>query len=298
MRNKRITYVLLTLSAVFWGANFNAGQIAIQVMSPIQVAAWRFLIAGVCMFTIYLIKERPSWSTVKADLLIHVLMGVSGIFVMNILLFEGLQDTNALYTSLISSTSPFLTLLLSVLVLRERLIPRQMAGFVVSLIGVWLVLTNGSLLELESVSYGALYVLLAAFLWAIYGILGRKYIRSSSPLATTATTMLVGSICYLPFIAFQVNTVGSVSPVSAWMSVLFMSLFCTVLAYLWWNEGIAAIGVNRTSMFFNIVPISTLTISAFSGDKIQLFQIVGVLSVVTGIVLTIGTQETRTNSTT
>jgi drug/metabolite transporter (DMT)-like permease len=297
MRNKRSTYFYLTLSAVFWGANFNAGQIAIQAMSPVQVAAWRFLIAGICMFIVYAIKERPSWSAIKADLLIHIVMGIFGIFIMNILLFKGLQETNALHTSLITSTSPLLTLLLSIFVLHGRLISRQVAGLAVSLIGVWLVLTNGSILELASVSFGDLYVLLAALLWAIYGVLGRRFIKNSTPLATTATTMLVGSICYLPFVSLHVNTVGAVSPVSAWMSILFMSIFCTVLAYLWWNEGIATIGANRTSMFINIVPISTLTISALTGDRIQLFQIVGVLSVMMGIVLATGTARKRTKTT-
>lgn len=277
-------YLTLTLSAIFWGANFNAGKIAIEIMSPTQVAAWRFIIAGVVILALYWVKERPTWASIKPYALIYLIMGIIGIFLMNIFLFKGLAVTSPINTSLITATNPLLTICLSVFLLKEKISFRQLEGIVISFMGVLLVLTNGSLTKLELITKGDLYVLLATTLWALYGILGKKYAGNGSPLATTAITMAVGALFFLPYSSFSTGEATSTKVMEAWLAVIFMALFCSVLAYLWWNQGISRIGANKTSLFFNIVPISTMAISALSGESIGMAQFVGALVTISGII--------------
>ncbi|MBB6633387.1 DMT family transporter [Cohnella thailandensis] len=283
MKKIPVVYLTLTLSAIFWGANFNAGKIAVEVMSPTQVAAWRFIIAGLVILVLYWIKERPAWSSIKPYAWIYLLMGLIGIFLMNIFLFKGLAATSPIHTSLITATNPLLTLCLSVFLLKEKINLRQLAGIAISFLGVLFVLTNGSLTKLELISTGDLYVLLATALWALYGILGKKYVGNGSPLATTALTMAIGALFYLPYSSFATGDASSAKILEAWLAVIFMALFCSVLAYLWWNQGIARIGANQTSLFFNIVPISTMAISALSGESIGVAQMLGALATICGI---------------
>ncbi|TYP71895.1 DMT family transporter [Paenibacillus methanolicus] len=295
MKKLPVVYLTLTLSAVFWGANFNAGKIAVEVMSPTQVAAWRFILAGAVILILYGVKERPTWSSIKPYAIIYLLMGIVGIFFMNIFLFKGLEATSPINTSFITATHPLLTICLSVFFLKEKIYIRQLAGIVISLLGVLLVLTNGSLIELGGISKGDAYVLLATGLWSLYGILGKKYVGNSSPLATTAITMTVGSLFFLPYASLATGGATSAKVMEAWIAVIFMALFCSVLAYLWWNQGIARIGANQTSLFFNIVPISTMTISALSGDSIGMVQLVGALVTISGIIWSTQTPNVSRN---
>ncbi|MGG4144153.1 DMT family transporter [Paenibacillus algorifonticola] len=291
MKKVPVVYITLTLSAIFWGANFNAGKIAIEVMSPTQVAAWRFIIAGVIILALYWVKERPTWSLIKPYALIYLLMGIVGIFLMNIFLFKGLEATSPINTSLITATNPMLTICLSVILLKEKINFRQLGGIVISFLGVLLVLTNGLLTELGLISKGDLYVLLATTLWSLYGILGKKYVGNGSPLATTAITMAVGALFFLPYSSITTGEATSAKVMEAWLAVIFMALFCSVLAYLWWNQGISRIGANKTSLFFNIVPISTMAISALSGEKIGTAQLIGALVTICGIILSTRTPK-------
>jgi Predicted permease, DMT superfamily len=284
MKKVPLVYLTLSLSAIFWGANFNAGKIAVEVMSPTQVAAWRFIIAGGVILVLYWMKERPVWSSIKPYALIYLLMGIVGIFFMNILLFKGLAATSPINTSLITATNPLLTLCLSFFLLKEKISLRQLGGIGISFLGVLLVLTNGSMTKLELISEGDLYVLLATTLWSLYGILGKKYVDKGSPLATTAITMVVGAVLYLPYASVATGEAASAKIWEAWLAVIFMALFCSVLAYLWWNQGISRIGANQTSLFFNIVPISTMTISALSGESIGAAQMLGALATICGII--------------
>lgn len=77
-------------------------------------------------------------------------------------------------------------------------------------------------------------------------------------------------------------------PAGAWGAVAFMAFFTTVLGYLFWNEGIRTLGVNKTSVFFNLVPVVTMIISFLSGMTISWIQAVGAALVITGVIAASG----------
>jgi len=67
--------------------------------------------------------------------------------------------------------------------------------------------------------------------------------------------------------------------------LLYISLFATVLGYLFWNNGIKQLGAARTSLFFNLVPIFAALSSLLLGQHISLLQWVGMLVVLCGLLL-------------
>lgn len=281
-----LIYLSLVAAATFWGANFVAGKLAIGVLSPMSVIAWRFIIAGLLMIVILWTKERPTWQVVRQNFWMYVLLGIVGIFGMNGLLFIGLNHTSAVNASLIMATNPIVTLILSAIFLRERIRARQGIGMLVSLVGVIFVLTGGSLYKLGSISLGDLLVLGGNVCWALYGVLGRRYVKDSTPLGTSAITMVMGALCLLPFAnAHHVVASGGIVT-QAWLAIVFMAVCGSVLSYLWWNRGIAHIGANRTSIFFNLVPVATMGIASFTGESIIAAQLMGAVLVIIGVVLT------------
>ena len=154
-----------------------------------------------------------------------------------------------------------------------------------SFVGVLFVITGGSLTTLRAVSMGDLFIIGGNICWALYGVLGRRYLKGSSPAATSAMTMLVGAVCFIPFTSIQ-SKVGTESAIAeAWVSVAFMTILGSVLGYLWRNRGIARIGANRTSIFFNLVPVSTMTITGLTGGGVSGIQVMGTALVLTGVFL-------------
>jgi drug/metabolite transporter (DMT)-like permease len=280
-------YALLIGAATFWGANFNFGKVAVDVMEPMSVVAWRFILAAICMVIILWAKERPSFVSIRLNLIKYVILGIIGIFGTNALLFVGLKHTSPINASLIMATNPLVTVILSVFLLREKIRVRQGIGIIISLIGVLFVITGGSIVKLHSVSSGDLMVLCGNICWALYGVLGRKYLKGNTPLTTSALTMLIGAICFIPFANFTHGPATGTMVTEAWLAIWFMAIFGSVLAYLWWNRGIIQIGTNRTSIFFNLVPVSTMVITALSGGKVLTVQLVGALLVLAGVILAI-----------
>jgi drug/metabolite transporter (DMT)-like permease len=282
------TYIRLFAVAVFWGASFNAGELAVQAMPPLTVTAWRFIIATMLMLLLFLAKERPSWDSIRSSLWVYILLGIVGVFATNALQFTALKYTQPLHPALIMATNPILTSILAVPLLKENIRIRQILGMLCSMVGVLFVITNGELSQVISISLGDFFAMGANITWALYGVLGRKLLRSSTPLATSTMTMAVATVCFLPFANHYTADVSRASLTIAWVSIVFMGTFGAVLTFLWWNQGIAKVGVSRTSVFFNLVPVVTLILSALMGKSMGWIQVTGTFAVILGVIIAIG----------
>lgn len=81
----------------------------------------------------------------------------------------------------------------------RKIIKRQGIGMLLALLGVVFVLTQGSFTILQNLSFskGDFYILLGNICWALYGVLGRKFIKTGSPIQTTTYTMTIGAIAFM-----------------------------------------------------------------------------------------------------
>ncbi len=205
--------------------------------------------------------------------------------------FLGMKHTEAMNGALIMATNPLVTTLLASVILREKIVKRQGIGMLLALIGVVFVLTQGSFTAIQNLSFskGDFYILLGNICWALYGVLGRKFIKTGNPIQTTTYTMTIGALAFMIISSTQKSIVTVLEiPLLAWGAILFMAIGMSVLGYLWWNNGIAQIGAARTSLFFNLVPVVTMIISFLEGVNIAPAQCIGMLLVITGVLCSSG----------
>ncbi|MEO2222695.1 DMT family transporter [Priestia megaterium] len=284
-------YLMLIGFAIFTGATFNLAKYAVHYFSPASAAAWRFGIAALVMVLILGFQKQIKSKTIMTHWKMYILLGIIGIFGFNAFFFLGMQYTSPLNGALIMGTNPLVTALFAYFILKNPITKQQMLGISFALLGVILVLTQGSLeiIQTLSISKGDLLILAGNLCWALYGVLGRKYLNGSSSMETTTYTMIVGSLCLV------ILTVFSPSPQplshvtwSAWGAILFMALFTSVLGYLWWNKGMATIGASNTSLFFNLVPVVTMILSILTGALITLPQVIGTCLVILGVLTASG----------
>lgn len=287
--SKRITIFLVILSTVFWGANFNAGKLVVEHMSPIMAATLRFSLASLLIMFLVFLKETNISEIFKNNWKIFILLGTIGVAGFNGLFFYGLKYTTPVNGALIMATNPLVTLILAAFILHEPIRLNQRIGIFCSLIGVIIVVTQGSLEMLFhlKIAVGDLIIMAANVCWGLYGVLSRRYIKNSKPLITTALTMVIGTLLLMLF-AFNSDISMNQLTNQAWsvyFAILFMGIFGSVLAYLFWNYGIANLGAGQTSIYFNLVPVFTVLISIGFGQQVTLLQICGGLFVIFGVLI-------------
>jgi drug/metabolite transporter (DMT)-like permease len=277
--------------AVFTGATFNLAKYSVHYFSAASAAAWRFGIAALVMILILGWQKQIKLKIIKAHWKIYILLGIVGIFGFNTLFFLGMQYTSPLNGALIMGTNPLVTALFAYFILKNPITKQQFLGIFFALGGVILVLTQGSLeiVQTLSISKGDLLILSGNVCWALYGVLGRKYLKGSSSMETTTYTMITGSLCLI-VLTFFLPSPQPLSHVTvlAWGAILFMALFTSVLGYLWWNKGMATIGASNTSLFFNLVPVVTMMLSILTGAPVSLPQVIGTCLVILGVLTASG----------
>ncbi len=281
-------YLPLVLATAFWGANFNLGKFVVKYVPPFTGAALRFTIASGVIAALYAATVRIDWADVKAHLPAYCALGIVGVFGFNVLMFAGLKYTSSVNGALIMATNPLMTMLLAAAILHDRMRLQQKAGVVLSLVGIFFVITGGSwaLVRTMSVAAGDGLMLLACACWAVYGVLVRKFLHGRPSLAITAITMVVGTAAMIPFALFDAHPLPlGALPASVWLALLVMAIPGAVMAYLFWNRGVATLGPARTSIFFNLVPVFTVLIATAAGEPITRAQVLGGLVVIAGCVL-------------
>ena len=294
--NRYLVLLAVTLSTFFWGSNFNAGASVVADASPYVVATERFVFATIIIMIFMLLKDRTSIIALQKNWIAFIALGLLGITGFNLAFFIGLKTTSAINGSLIMATSPITTALLAAMIDKHKISLIQTVGMLISLFGVVIVVSNGSIMNLISLNFssGDLIIMLGNLAWATYTVGSRKYISNSTPLQTTTYTMLFGTIGILLFTVYNNNLLISLNNITIknHLILVYMAVCGTVLAYLFWNFGIKEIGAANTAVFFNLVPVFTMILALFTGSVPNLLQISGALIVICGVILATGSYKT------
>lgn len=301
MQRIGVTYFKLLVTMLFWGGTFVAGKWAVREAPPFFVALLRFAIASAVLWALVAWRQRargegfpvPAGGAQWAGLFS---LGLTGVFLYNFVFLTGLTWTSATNGSLIVAFNPLLTAVLSALWLKERVRPVQAGGLFLALFGVGVVITRGSIAVLRALSFnpGDLLMLGAPLAWALYTILGKKVLSCFPPLVATAYASLFGTLLLLPAAALEGSLLTGAAQLTVygWIAVLQLALLGTVAGFVWWYEGVEALGAARAAVFVNLVPLFGVLLSALILSEIlDVSQLAGGILVVLGV--GIGTLDGR-----
>ncbi|MFY7914210.1 MAG: DMT family transporter, partial [Rubrivivax sp.] len=210
----------------------------------------------------------------------------------NVFFLGALARIPAGRTALFVSLTPIMTALLASAVFGERLGWRAWLGICVALVGAAIVITRGdpagAVSDIgSSFGLGETMMILAVASWAAYTMISRKAMESLSPIAATTYATLWG----LAFLAMgAAGEVGSIPWMSlgwqAWAAIIYLGAIGTVLGFIWYYEGIRAVGPSRTAVFTNLVPAFGVMLSAvLLGEDILASMLVGGAISVVGVTL-------------
>jgi drug/metabolite transporter (DMT)-like permease len=281
-------YVKLALMALFWSGVFPAVNIVLDSMGLFTSVFLRFWWAAVILLVMLRLREprlpRPS----PRETVLIVGLALLGITVYNVLFTAGLSLVEASRAALIVPTNPAFTALLAALFLRERLGALRAAGIALCMLGALWVLSRGSLHSLLTLNLGLgeLLLILCIFMWSAYTLLGRIALSGLPALALTAYVMTVGSL--LLAIPASLENASLVNATwQSWAALGYLVVFGTVLPFLWFYEGVKALGAARAAQFINLVPPLAVAESVLIlGEPMTPALYVGTALVVAGLYLT------------
>ena len=282
----------LVMVAALWGGTFIAGRIVAQSLPLMTAAFSRFFVASILLVIVAVKMEGKLPRLDREQIWLTAILGFTGIFLYNICFFGALARVPAGRTSLFVSLTPIVTAVLAGLIFSERLGVRRWVGIAVALIGAIVVITRGDLIEgitdiSKSLGLGELMMLGAVLSWATYTLISRKVLETLSPIVATTYGTLWG------FVFLSIAAVGEFKDIDwmlldwhVWTSVFYLGAFGTVLAFIWYYQGIQTVGPSRTAIFTNLVPAFGVLFSAvLLGEPILISMVVGGFIAVLGVSL-------------
>lgn len=281
-----LVYLMVTTSAFFWGANFVLAGSVLADLPPLWAAAFRFVLGAALMLAIALRQGDDLIGLAKRHAGAYLLLGVVGIAAFNLLFFRAMQTTSADNGALVMATNPLLTTLLAAMLLGERPGARHLAALPVALLGVAVVISHGDLGRLAKlqVAEGDLLMLGANLTWALFNVATRRFMPKGSPAGNTALMMVAGA-AILVAAALIGGAPFALPGLHASVALAVMAVGGTVLAYLFWGQGIQHLGAARTALFLNLVPVFAMLLSGAFGTPPSGAQLAGGAIVLIGVSL-------------
>ncbi|MDO8977655.1 MAG: DMT family transporter [Afipia sp.] len=279
-------YLMLSLMALFWAANIVLGRYVAGHVPPFTLTFLRWIGTFLVVAPFAWPYLQRDWPTMRRRLPLLLVLALTGFALNNALSYWGLQHTQALNALLIQSSGPLFVALWSLVLFGVRLSWMQAAGILVSLLGVLVIVLRGDLAALAAIQVNAGDISFAGalFVFGLYSALMPKRPRIN-PLSLIAFTTGCGGLMLLPLVGWEISAGEMLTFDTLTVStVVFVVLFPSTLAYIFYNRGIELIGPNRAAPFFHLVPVfgSVMAIMLL-GEKPELFHLVGYVLVLAGI---------------
>jgi drug/metabolite transporter (DMT)-like permease len=279
-------YAALISMTFAFGFSFVSTKFALRGFEPLLIALVRFALAGAILWAIWWLRaERERASRVELARL--AALGFVSLTVYFTFENIGIAHTSASEAAILIAAIPIFVNILNVFTLKEHNSVLEWAGIVLSFAGVVLLIQFGSGSG-GGTLFGNLLVLAASFSAAVYNVMARRLLVSRSALFVTAFQNIFGALFMLPLAAAEMIIVGVRRPtLPAVLGLGYLTLFCSVLAYLLLNYAFRFVEASKASVFVNLIPVIAVA-SAFVmlGERFTVGQAAAAVVVIVGVWLT------------
>jgi len=281
-------FLLMIFPIFFWASAFILINRLLTELSFISLTIMRFFIVSIFLIPLIIFQFKKFDKLYKKDIFPIFLLGFFGIIVYHLGLNYGEQYISPGAASLIISTVPIFVVFLAIFFLKEKISYKKILGISISFIGIILISLWGTAdvsIRIDYVS-GAAGALLAAIMAALYTIAGKKMLKRYSALSLTVYAMLLGSIGLIPFINKTLFEQVSGLSYIGWLSLLFLGLLSTIIAYIIWYIALEIKDASELSIYLYLVPVISTTISLILGlEKITIIFLFGAILIISGLLI-------------
>lgn len=286
-------YVLLFLVMAAWGFNVSALAVLVHHIDPITLTGVRIFTAGVVVLIIaklmgiFRLPTKTEWKTIALIMIFNVIFHHSFLAI-------GLTKTAGVNAGIILGASPLVTVLLSVIFLRDQVTRLRAFGFVLGFVGIIFTSIAGGE-GIGSISIGDGYIFLSMFTQAISFILISVLNPTFDPRLLTGYMLLIGSIFIFIFGVGIEQNVQQLTQLFSWklgLIFLFSAVIATAFGHMIYNFAIRNVGPTETTIFVNLNTLfAIIGATLFLGEAILFEHYIGLILIVIGVFIGSGTLE-------
>ncbi len=283
-----------SLSALFplfaillWAGNVMVSKLSAHTIDPYAITFWRLVLAVTVMSLFVL---RPLWrnrAAVVSQLPKLAFLGWLAMALFQCLSYEAAKTTTATNMAIMTALVPLFTMLLSVVLLGEPPTLGMLGGGVLSFGGlVWLISAGApSTLFAGGVHTGDLLMLAAAFAYALYSVLVRRW-HVGLPSWQSTYVQAIAALAFMLILVLRLPAQAAWPNAASLPLIAYAGTLASVVLPFFWMQGIKHLGPNRCSMFMNLLPVATAAIAVgWFGERLHVFHLVGGGTALVGVLL-------------
>lgn len=279
-KTKSIIYVLICI--LFWALIPVVSRLGQSDLDNHQFLFWSSVISFMTFFIIIQIQKKGKiiFSLSARDWIHSIVLGLLGTYLYYILLYFGYANAKGIEVLIIQYCWPIFVIVLSIVILKERLNIRKVISIVLGFFGVFLVLTKGKLtdIHLDNLFVDGI-VLIAAFVFGLFSVLSKKVKIDSLTLVTIyfLTATVISFVSMISLSEFKLPTQETILP------ILINGIFVNGISYLFWIRALKIGKASFIAPFVFLTPvISTILLILFFKEPFQLIYVIGMISVILG----------------
>ena len=267
-----------------WGGTYVVTDWVLGAMGPYSILLFRFAIAFALLAPF---AWRAGFRPRMVGQPIFLLFGFTGMVLHLALETVGLQYTSPGSAALVIATAPAVTLVASVLFLKEKLTPTRAAGIALSVAGAALVTQAGVRAGGSSELLGNLLVFAGVLAWGVYAVQGKKLSTSVPGIVSTAASAGAATLLIAP-VAIGEMLVGNTPSftTSSIAGILFLGAGANAAAFALWNVSLRYVDASTAGSYINLVPVIGVILALLLGETMTPLQWLGGAVVMAGVWLT------------
>jgi drug/metabolite transporter (DMT)-like permease len=274
--------LLLALSTL-WGASYTFIKLGVATIPPVTLIAARTLIAGAILLAVLrwrglsLPRDAATWRRFMVQACLNSVVPFT-------LIAWAEREVDAALTTILNSTSPIFTSLITAAITRhEPVTSRKLLGVAAGIVGTCIIVGTQAFDGLGREVGAQLAIVAATVCYAGAAIFGRSF-KGLDPMMPAAGSMLCGAVLLIP-VSLLFDRPWTVSPSTASLAALGgLSLFSTALAFVIYFRLVQTLGsVGTTSQAYLRVPIGVGISALVLGEALQPSAWAGMLCVLLGV---------------
>lgn len=257
---KALPYIGLACTSLFWSGNALVARGFSADIEPLALAFHRWLACALLISPFIIRAFYRHWQTIHRNGYKVILLAVLSVTTFNSLLYLSAQYTTALNITLVNSLMPITTMVLAIPIFKQRISAKNGFGVALAFLGALWVILRGDTTTLYSLSInqGDAIMAVAMVVWSVYSLLLRKWSIAIPGFDLFAILTGIGVVILIPFYLWEYQTSGG----TVWTAeisavILYVAVFPSLLAYLFWNYGVAQTSPSTAAMFAYLTPLIT-----------------------------------------
>lgn len=288
--NENIKAHLALISvAIIYGLNYTIAKDVMvkEFMTPFGFIMLR-TIAGLILFTVFhaaFVREKME----NKDIGYAAMCSLFGVALNMLAFFEGLKHTSPIHGSLFMVLCPILILVISAIIIKERITRRKVFGILIGLAGAIILIIHSSTSNDKVASlYGDVLIMINATSFALYLVLVRRLMKKYHPITVIKWVFMFGTIMVVPFGGNELlDTDWASFPSSIWLAIGYVLIFTTFLAYLLNGFALTKVMPSTVGFYIYFQPLIAAGFAILVGhDHLDALKIVSAILLFYGVYLT------------